>query len=95
MMEEAEEIIDNAYGLIEESDTLIQITEQGLKKAITEALRAAYIRGLERAAEIAIATDVVRICDPHDGEVKITFHGFGEIRNAILAEAKEGGKNGK
>lgn len=54
---EAEETIDKAYDLIEESDSLTSITENGLRKAISDALSATYAKGqrkgLEEAAKIA------------------------------------------
>ena len=51
--EVVEEIIDKGYTYINEDDSLITITEEGLKKAMIEALRAAYAKGLEDAAREA------------------------------------------
>lgn len=47
MSETAKKIIDRAYDLIEENDTLISITELGLKQAINEELEALKKREAE------------------------------------------------
>ena len=42
---EARIVLDTAYGLAEEHDNLVRVTEEGLLKAIAHALSAAFEKG--------------------------------------------------
>jgi hypothetical protein len=57
MKSSAKQIIEEAYGLVEEPDELITITEQGLIKAIDKAIQAAKAEAWDRAIDVLSKAD--------------------------------------
>lgn len=66
-VEEAKAVIEEAYGLIEEEDSLISITEEGLIKGIAKALHRARLEGAERMR--AMAFKVADECVLGNGDI--------------------------
>lgn len=79
----AEKVLDHAYDLIEETDSLVNVTERGLLKSIAEAIHRREVEAFNQGIETAAKTS------EEFNSINVEMDGISCITEAIRNKLKK------